>query len=137
MPPRTSPLHRRSGRGLLLAGLLAVALALVAGACGSEPELVLDAQGARGRTLARDRGCTSCHTPDGRRSEGPSWKGVYGSTVQLADGTRVVADDAYIARAIKEPKAQVVQGYPPAMPAVTGLTDADIAALTAYLKALR
>ena len=116
-------------------GVLAV-LALTAGACGGDPEPVLTAQEAQGKALARDKGCTACHTATGSKSEGPTWKGLAGSTVTLADGTTVVADDAYLARSIKEPKAQIVQGYRTAMP-TTPMSDADIAAVTAYIKTLK
>jgi cytochrome c oxidase subunit II len=111
------------------------AASLVAGACGGDPEPVLGAQAAQGKQLARDKACTACHTATGGKSEGPTWKGLAGSNVRLADGSTVVADDAYLARSIKEPRAQIVQGYKTAMP-TTPMTDAEIAAVTAYIKAL-
>jgi cytochrome c oxidase subunit 2 len=117
---------------------LAAAPLLAAAACGGgDSPPALGAEAAHGQQVAKDRGCTNCHTPDGRRSEGPTWKGLYGSTVTLADGTTVVADDAYIARSVKEPKAQMVQGYKSPMPTTPGITDAEIAAITEYIKALK
>jgi cytochrome c oxidase subunit 2 len=146
-PSRPSSRRGRSGaaapRGDHRAGSLALALVLsgalaLTGACaGGDSGPVLGAEAAHGRQVAKDRGCTSCHTADGSRSEGPTWKGLAGSTVKLADGSTVVADDAYLARSIQDPRAQVVQGFRTPMPAQSGLTDADVAALTAYLKALR
>jgi cytochrome c oxidase subunit 2 len=115
---------------------MSAALALAGCGGGGDPGPVLTGEAAHGRQVAKDRGCTSCHTADGNRSEGPTWKGVAGSTVRLADGTAVVADDAYLARSIKEPRAQIVQGYKATMPVPTGITDAEVAALTAYIKAL-
>ena len=119
----------------LAASMLAV-VALTAGGCGGDPEPVLNAQQAQGKQLARDKGCTACHTATGSKSEGPTWKGLAGSTVALADGTTVVADDAYLERSVKQPKAQIVQGYRTAMP-TTPMSDADIAAVTAYIKTLK
>ena len=119
----------------LAASMLAV-LALTAGACGGDSEPVLSSQEAQGKALARDKNCTACHSVTGGRSEGPTWKGLAGSTVNLADGTTVVADDAYLARSIKEPNAQIVRGYRTAMP-TTPMSDADIAAVTADIKTIK
>jgi cytochrome c oxidase subunit 2 len=110
---------------------------LLGAACGGDSPPALSADAAKGQQVAKDRGCANCHTPDGRRSEGPTWKGLYGSTVPLADGTSTVADDAYIARSVKDPKAQMVQGYKTPMPTTPGVTDAEIAAITEYIKALK
>jgi cytochrome c oxidase subunit 2 len=67
---------------------------------------------------ARELGCTSCHSSDGARSEGPTWDGLWGSEVQLDDGTTVVADEAYIRRSIEDPAAQVRMGFSPTMPTI-------------------
>ena len=80
-------------------------------------------------------GCASCHTVDGSRAEGPTWKGLYGSTVTLSDGRTVTVDDAYIRRAIRDPQADVAPGYPTAMPTID-VTDAELDRLVAYIKGL-
>ncbi len=70
---------------------------------------------------------------------GPTFKGLYGSKllVTAAGRTReVVADDAYLRRAILDPSAEIVKGYPPAMDPA-GLTDRELADVIAYLKTLR
>ncbi len=90
---------------------------------------------AQGRALAQTRGCAACHSTDGSPSVGPGWRGLYGSARTLADGSRVHADDAYLMRSIREPAAQLVQGYPAIMP-VTALGDDELAALVAYIKTL-
>jgi cytochrome c oxidase subunit II len=131
--PSTRRIHRQAR--LLLLPALALA-AVVAGACGGESELVLSAEAAQGKQVARDKNCTACHTATGTKSEGPTWKGLYGSTVTLADGTTVVADDAYLARSITQPRAQQVQGYRTAMP-TTPMSEPDVAAVVAYIKALK
>jgi cytochrome c1 len=96
---------------------------------------VLDGQAAQGQQVAKDKGCISCHTSDGGRSEGPTWKGLYGKTVTLTNGTQVTADDAYLTQAVRQPDAQIVEGYKPGMPA-TPVTDDELAALIAYIQAL-
>jgi cytochrome c oxidase subunit 2 len=127
---------RPSARPLPALALALVLLALVAGACGGDSEPVLSAQAAQGKQIARDKACSSCHTATGAKSEGPSWKGLAGSTVLLADGTSVVADDAYLKQSITQPKAHIVQGYKTAMP-TTPMTEDDIAAVIAYIHALK
>jgi cytochrome c oxidase subunit 2 len=81
-------------------------------------------------------GCASCHSVDGGRSEGPTWKGLYGSTVMLSDGTTVTVDDEYLRQSILDPQAQVASGYPTAMPTIA-VTDAQLEELVAYIKTLR
>lgn len=109
-------------------------------ACGGDrdagpPVVITGAAAKRGERLATDNSCASCHTPDGGRSVGPTWKDLAGSDVVLGDGTELVADDAYLARAIRSPKDQVVDGYSAIMPTYE-LTDAEVDDLVAYLRAL-
>ena len=80
-------------------------------------------------------GCSSCHSTDGARSEGPTWEGLAGSTVTLADGTTVTADEDYLRRAILDPQAEVVAGYPAPMPAIE-VSDAEADRLVAYIQGL-
>jgi cytochrome c1 len=85
--------------------------------------------------LAVQLGCASCHSTDGARAEGPTWQGLYGSTVTLADGSTVVADDAYLRRAITDPGAEIVSGFQDGMPA-KAVTDAQVDQLIAFIKTL-
>lgn len=80
-------------------------------------------------------GCVSCHSTDGARSEGPTWKGLYGSQVTLADGSTVTVDDAYLRRAILDPQADVAPGYVTAMPTVD-VSEAEVDRLVAYIQTL-
>ncbi|MER3485052.1 MAG: hypothetical protein C4345_02815 [Chloroflexota bacterium] len=88
----------------------------------------------RGRQLAAQ--CLACHSIDGSTLVGPTWKGLYGSQVELESGETVVADDAYIRESIVNPMAKIVKGYPPAMPPFNYLNDQQIADLIAYIKSL-
>ncbi|HEX2980219.1 MAG TPA: cytochrome c oxidase subunit II [Anaerolineaceae bacterium] len=67
---------------------------------------------ALGEKVAKDNGCTACHSVDGKPSVGPTWKGLYGSQRPLEDGTTVQADDDYLYRSIVDPHAQIAQGFP-------------------------
>jgi len=81
-------------------------------------------------------GCIACHG-EVTGALGPSLKGVYGHSVALADGSTVVADEAYIRESILEPLAKVVAGYAPVMPVFKGLiTDEQLDQVTAYIKSL-
>lgn len=93
---------------------------------------------ARGRQLVSDLGCVACHATDRKRTVGPGWGGLAGHEVELADGTTVTADEAYLIRSIRQPDAQTVAGYPPhVMPSYDALIDeADMKAIVAYLRSL-
>ena len=98
-----------------------------------ETDLVSD-----GERVARARECLACHTITGERHVGPSFAGLYGSSVMMDDGRRVVADEAYLTRSMMEPSADVVADYKPVMPSFFGiLPQPEVAALVEYIKSLR
>jgi cytochrome c oxidase subunit 2 len=115
---------------LLLTGALAACGGDDSGSGGSLPP-----EADAGRELAQDRGCPSCHSSNGDRGTGPTWKGLYGSEVELTDGTTVTVDDAYIRESILDPGAKLVDGYGNVMPKFD-LTDEEIAQITAYIQSL-
>lgn len=88
-----------------------------------------------GRRLAASLGCLACHGLDGGRGVGPGWLGLYGSTRRFADGSTRQADAAYIEESIRTPNAQVVEGYPAAMPPFAA-SDEQLAALVAFIASL-
>lgn len=93
---------------------------------------------ALGESLAKDNGCTACHATSKETLVGPGWGGLYGSTVKLADGSSVVADDAYLTEKILKPDARVVAGYEAGvMPSFAEILDAgQIADIVAYIRSL-
>jgi cytochrome c oxidase subunit 2 len=92
---------------------------------------------AAGEKLFVEKACSTCHLADGK-GRAPSLNGVYNNKVLLADGSIVVADDAYIRESILQPNAKVVAGYTPVMPTFQGqLTEEQILALTAYIKSMQ
>ncbi|MBF0338444.1 MAG: cytochrome c oxidase subunit II [Nitrospirae bacterium] len=90
----------------------------------------------KGKKLAENLGCTGCHSVNGDSSAGPTFKGFMGSTVTLADGKTLTADDAFVKAKIKDPKATLVKGFDPIMPP-SSLSDAELEAITAWLKTLK
>jgi len=70
--------------------------------------------GARGFQIMRLNGCNACHSSDGSKLVGPTYKGLFGSarTVVAGRETReVIADEDYIRRSIYDPDSEVVEGY--------------------------
>ena len=113
-----------------------VALALGLAACGGGGSSGgLGEQADRGRQLALDNGCASCHGAQGQGGVGPAWTGLAGSEVELTDGSTVVADDAYLRRAILQPDAEEVAGYTIKMPS-NGLSEAQADDIVAYIDEL-
>ncbi|MGK2943366.1 MAG: cytochrome c oxidase subunit II [Desulfuromonadales bacterium] len=95
---------------------------------------------SQGENLAGKNGCLGCHSTDGSRRVGPSFKGLMGSErTVVKDGQEltVSADADYLIRAIREPGIEIVQGYPAAMPPFPQLSDEDIKALQAWLETLK
>jgi cytochrome c oxidase subunit II len=67
-----------------------------------------------GLVLLRKNNCLSCHSLDGSKIIGPSFKGLYGSKRQvLTDKGEIteVGTDEYIKRSILDPNAEIVKGF--------------------------
>lgn len=90
---------------------------------------------ANGEQLARSNGCAGCHGQDFGGGAGPRLVGLAGSEVTLADGSTIVADNAYLTRAIAQPSADLVADYTLKMPA-NGLSEAEIADIVAFIETL-
>jgi cytochrome c-type biogenesis protein len=106
----------------------------------ARPEPEAKAALQRGRRLAEQRGCLTCHSTDGSPGMGPTWKGLPGAEVTLADGRRIVRDSAYLKRAILDPDIEIVAGYANGVMsgAIPGkrLTEPEVDALVRYLESL-
>ena len=91
-----------------------------------------------GAILYAKRGCNACHSVDGSKIVGPSWKGIFGRMEGMAAGPEMMVDEAYIRQSIMEPNAHVVKGFQPVMPTYKGvLTDREVDAIIAYIKTLK
>jgi cytochrome c oxidase subunit II len=89
-----------------------------------------------GAQLYQDLGCATCHDP-GPMQRGPSMQGLYGSMVQLQDGSTVLADEAYIRESIVNPQARIRAGFQPIMPTFQGLvSEEQLLQLIAYIRSL-
>ncbi|HET7838637.1 MAG TPA: cytochrome c oxidase subunit II [Rectinemataceae bacterium] len=74
---------------------------------------------ATGLELLRQRSCLACHSTDGSPLAGPTFKGLFGSTVEvMTAGSKrsVVADEAFIRKSIVDPAADIAVGFQNIMP---------------------
>jgi len=90
-----------------------------------------------GQKLFADLACNTCHRPDAQ-GRGPVLQNLFGKTVELASGERVVVDEAYIRESILNPMAKVTLGFQPIMPTFQGLVNEEgLLELIEYVKSLK
>jgi cytochrome c oxidase subunit 2 len=102
----------------------------------------IDSPTATGKRIMQNIGCFACHTLDGTKLVGPSFKGIWGAehTVVTGKETRKVkVDEEYIKRSIYDPNADVVEGFMKGlMVSYQGqLSEEDIANIIEYLKTVK
>lgn len=95
-----------------------------------------------GLQVIKANACIGCHSLDGTRLVGASFKGLYGSTrLVVTDGEsrEVTADDQYIRDAIYEPNRDLVEGFPKGqMNSYEDLiTEEQLGQIIEYLKTLK
>ena len=79
----------------------------------AEAQLGCDLEASQcGERWATNYGCFSCHSIDGSELVGPTWLGLYQSTVTLQDGSTVQADEDYLRESIINPNAMIPEGFP-------------------------
>lgn len=105
-------------------------------------EAAVDSPTAAGKRIMKNIGCFACHSVDGSKLVGPSFKGIYGHTATVVTGgnqREVTVDDEYIKKSIYDPNTDVVKGFNKGlMLSYKGqLSDEDIKQITEYLKTLK
>jgi len=105
-------------------------------------EAAIESPTANGKRIMKNIGCFACHTIDGSKLVGPSFKGIYGHTVTVSTGgneREITVDDEYIKKSIYDPNADVVKGFNKGlMLSYKGqLSDEDVKQITEYLKTLK
>ena len=64
-------------------------------------------------------GCLGCHSLDGKKLVGPTFKGLFGSAVTVSAAGKqrtIVVDLAYLEKSISDPTADIVAGFSDLMP---------------------
>src|SRR6202012_778218 len=90
-----------------------------------------------GERLFASMGCNTCHSGSAA-ARGPSLAGVYGSKLQLTNGSQVLVNDAYLRDAILNPSQHITAGYAPIMPTYQGQISEDgLIDLVEYIKSLQ
>jgi cytochrome c oxidase subunit II len=103
---------------------------------------VKKADNSLGLKVLQKNGCIACHSIDGTKSVGPTFKKLYGSTIDVTTAgasRKVKVDDAYIESSITDPNKDVAAGFPPGvMKSYKGIIkDNDIKLVSEYLKTLK
>jgi cytochrome c oxidase subunit 2 len=94
---------------------------------------------SRGPQLYQEKGCAGCHSLDGSRRVGPSFKGLFGKpeeVITVGKEQKVVVDEAFIRNYIKDRNVVRVKGYPPIMPRIS-MTEEELTSLVEYIKSLK
>lgn len=93
-----------------------------------------------GEALLTKHGCIGCHSLDGTKSIGPTFKGMMNrqETVVTPEGEKMITADAdYLKRSILLSKAEIVKGYPAVMPDFADkLTDDEVAQIIEVIASL-
>lgn len=97
---------------------------------------------ATGQRIMQSIGCFACHSIDGSRLVGPTFKGLYGHEVAVTskgEKRTVTADDEYIRRSIFSPDDDIVDGFGRGlMLSYEGqLSEDDVTQIIEYLKTLQ
>jgi len=97
--------------------------------------------GAEGKLLVEKKGCIACHSSDGTKIVGPSYKGIFGHKITVETNGKdreITVDEAYLKKSMLEPEADIVKGFAKgSMVSYKGqLTDEEIDKIVEYIKTL-
>ena len=102
----------------------------------------VESPAATGKRIMQNIGCFACHTLDGTKLVGPSFKGIWAETQTVTTGKekrQVKIDEEYIKRSIYDPNADIVDGFQKGlMLSYEGqLSDEDVNHIIEYLKTVK
>jgi len=91
--------------------------------------------------ITRANGCIGCHSTDGSKLVGSSLKDLYGAEKTILVGGEeqtIIVDKPYLRKAIVDPNAEIVKGYPMGVMPVykDQISDEDIERIILYIKSL-
>ena len=96
---------------------------------------------AEGLIVLRNTGCLACHSVDGTKLVGPTFKGLFGREISVfinKTETKKTADEAYIANSVYNPDIEIAAGFNKGlMKSYTGvLKEEDLKKILDYIKTL-
>lgn len=94
-----------------------------------------------GLALLKGTGCLACHSLDGNKLVGPTFKALFGSeNIVITDGAErtIIVDEDYILRSVTNPDEDIVKGYSKGLMQSyrSILSKEDISQMTEYIKSL-
>jgi cytochrome c oxidase subunit II len=91
-----------------------------------------------GRRLYEKKGCNACHSLDGSRKLGPSFKGSWGTEITTGGGQKITFDENYVRESLMTPNAKSRADFATmvgTMPSFEGqLKEREIEGIIAWLK---
>jgi cytochrome c oxidase subunit II len=90
-----------------------------------------------GKQIVTKAGCYTCHSVDGSKGTGPSYKGLFGRQEAMLDGKSYTADENYIKESILKPQAKIVAGYENGNMPAFYFKEPQLEAIIAYLKTVK
>jgi cytochrome c oxidase subunit 2 len=95
-----------------------------------------------GLAIIKKNGCTACHSFDGSKIVGPSFKGIYGTkTMVVVNGKEqeITVSDEYILESVYEPNAKVVKGFQPSLmqPYKDLISKDEVKQIAEFIKSLK
>lgn len=98
--------------------------------------------GNKGHKIMEKNGCFACHSVDGTKLVGPSFKGSYGSKIKVKTSgavREIVFDDKYLETSIYDPNADISGDYPPGLMKSYKdiISKEDLVLINDYLKTLK
>jgi cytochrome c oxidase subunit 2 len=91
-----------------------------------------------GEQISKRKGCLQCHSVDGSKNTGPTWKDMYGETHKYTDGSTAVVDDNVLREGILYSQKKILDGYAGQnMPVFAGqINDNELLGVISYIKTL-
>jgi len=104
--------------------------------------VISDKPGALGLRIVKKNGCLACHSLDGTKIIGPTWKGLFGTKeIVLTKGVEreVTVDSAYVLNSIYNPNDDIVKGYKKGLMLSykNELKEEDIKEIIVFMKTLK
>lgn len=99
-----------------------------------DPNAPADVQG---KAYFAAKGCGSCHSVDGSKLVGPTFKGLFDKEEELLDGSKVRVDQAYLVESILNPSAKIVKGFVLGQMPPQTVTEDEAKKIAAYIETLK